>query len=295
MRFIIIFTLIAYVSLGLENNPNCGEDYVLIAEEHDQIVPECDQFGCPEVESCDTCKEVCDNDDACAAFECNEFEGRYSCSFNGHLEHTDECGPLCQSQTVCVKNSTDIDGSHFVEPESQNRRKLWPLSSGPYTPWCNSGYKDTTNGNAYWWACGSNCAGGKYWTDYLCRCACVPDVEEGPCQATIWGDHQYNDDNEYTFSNDIKDLSRTPFGGDGVSSAYVQGSCDLVCYSSLNHYGISLVLKPGWHNMVWPARYFPDKRPFYYHDFMMWNDRFRSCKFVNNRRQLASDDEHRKI
>mmetsp|Transcript_24000 Transcript_24000/g.38572 ORF Transcript_24000/g.38572 Transcript_24000/m.38572 type:complete len:764 (-) Transcript_24000:199-2490(-) len=38
---------------------------------------------------------------------------------------------------------------------------------------CNSGYMDKTDGNYYYWACGSGCVGGTYYTDYYCNCACI--------------------------------------------------------------------------------------------------------------------------
>jgi len=156
---------------------DCGNDYVLVGETHAEVEPECDQYGCPEVDSCDACKDVCDSDDSCEAYECNFSGDTISCSFNGHLTTTEECGPLCESQTVCVKNSTQIDGTNFVSAESNNRRQLWPLVGGPQNPVCYSGYQDKTNGNAYWWACGVSCPGGQYWTDYLCNCACQKEIE----------------------------------------------------------------------------------------------------------------------
>merc|ERR1711953_118671 len=90
----------------------------------------------------------------------------------------------CQSQTVCVKNSTEFDGSHFVTPASQVRRNLGSR------PQCNVGYEDKTNGNAKWWGCGAKCSGGKYWTDSVCRCACVK--EEVPGCEDISGEYDSN-------------------------------------------------------------------------------------------------------
>jgi len=43
---------------------------------------------------------------------------------------------------------------------------------------CDRGYMDKTDDNYYYWACGSDCVGGKYYTDIWCVCACVP---EAPC------------------------------------------------------------------------------------------------------------------
>jgi len=40
---------------------------------------------------------------------------------------------------------------------------------------CADGYMDKTNGNPNWWGCGVDCPGGKYWTDGVCGCACIPD------------------------------------------------------------------------------------------------------------------------
>jgi len=164
--------LILLASFCYAQSSSCGNEYVLVGETHGEVEPECDQFGCPEVDSCDSCKLICDDDSSCAAFECNALGDKFKCSFNGHLTTTEECGPLCESQTVCVKNSTQIDGAKFVSDDSNNRRQLWPLSGGPQNPTCLSGFQDATNGNAYWWGCGSSCPGGQYWTDYLCRCAC---------------------------------------------------------------------------------------------------------------------------
>jgi len=59
---------------------------------------------------------------------------------------------------------------------------------------CDAGYMDQTDGNWNWWACGSKCAGGQYYTDGVCNCACVdePDLcdgsdtvcyARGPCDA----------------------------------------------------------------------------------------------------------------
>lgn len=273
--------------------PNCGDGYVLVAVEHDHVEPECDQFGCPEVDSCDSCKEACDDDSSCEAFECNASESGYSCSFNGHLIHTEECGPLCQSQTVCVKNSTEIDGSHFIAPASQNRRKLWLLSAGPITPPCNPGYEDKTNGNAYWWACGWNCPGGMWLTDSTCTCACG---EVGACtggEVAIYDDALFSI-NQYKFSSNIPDLSVTPFaafGGGGVSSLFVDAKCALVCYTEKDYKGLSLTLSAGYHNMVHPSTSRLGWTPYHYHD--SWNNQIRSCKFVEHadgRRALATSE-----
>jgi len=149
---------------------DCGNDYVLVGFSDAEVEPECDQYGCPEVDSCDACKDVCDSDDSCEAYECNFLGDTISCSFNGHLTTTEECGPLCESQTVCVKNSTQIDGTNFVSADSSNRRQL------SQHPVCLSHYEDKTNGNAYWWACGVKCPGGQYWTDSSCNCACQEKI-----------------------------------------------------------------------------------------------------------------------
>merc|ERR1719433_811152 len=166
---LLLFLLSAHAS-AVQPTTDCGEGYVLVAEEHDEVVPECDQFGCPEVDSCDACKETCDDESSCEAFECNVLEGKYSCSFNGRLTLTEKCGLLCQSQKVCVKNSTEVDRSIFVAPDVENRRRL--LVGGQLAAQCNSGYVDKTVGRAYWWSCGFGCPGGRYWTDGACRCAC---------------------------------------------------------------------------------------------------------------------------
>jgi len=174
MKLLLLSIFFSTIVPSLAEGPaaECGNEYVLVGEQHDEVVPQCDQFGCPEVDSCDSCKLICDDDSLCEAYECNALGDKFSCSFNGHLTTTDDCGPLCQSQTVCVKNSTQVDGINFVAPTSINRRKLWPLSGGPVNPTCNSGYEDQTDGNAYWWACGHHCPGGTYWSDINCNCAC---------------------------------------------------------------------------------------------------------------------------
>mmetsp|Transcript_73283 Transcript_73283/g.65971 ORF Transcript_73283/g.65971 Transcript_73283/m.65971 type:complete len:269 (-) Transcript_73283:284-1090(-) len=54
---------------------------------------------------------------------------------------------------------------------------------------CDGEYVDRTGGNYYWWACGVDCPGGKYWTDGYCNCACVDRQQceneckhnRGPC------------------------------------------------------------------------------------------------------------------
>ena len=38
---------------------------------------------------------------------------------------------------------------------------------------CDDGYVDSTNGNWNYWGCGSNCEGGRYYTNIGCACACV--------------------------------------------------------------------------------------------------------------------------
>jgi hypothetical protein len=42
------------------------------------------------------------------------------------------------------------------------------LIQGP----CNPGYVDVTHGRSRWRLCGRKCQGGKYLTDYMCKCAC---------------------------------------------------------------------------------------------------------------------------
>jgi len=148
---------------------DCGNDYVLFDQNHGEVAPECDE-GCPEVDSCESCRGLCDEDETCQAYECNFAEDKITCSFNGHLTITDDCGPLCQTQSICVKNTTLVPGINFVSPDSQNRREL-SMYVLPTVPYCYSGY--TINyGNAYWWDCGSSCSGGMYWTDSECNCAC---------------------------------------------------------------------------------------------------------------------------
>jgi len=198
MKLLLLSIFFIVPSLAEGPAAECGNEYVLVGEQHDEVVPQCDQFGCPEVDSCDSCKLICDDDSLCAAFECNALGDKFSCSFNGHLTTTDDCGPLCQSQTVCVKNSTQVDGINFVAPASGNRRKLWPLSGGPASPTCNSGYEDKTDGNAYWWACGHHCPGGTYWSDIQCNCACgekepEPEPVSKTCmEASTANNGQYN-------------------------------------------------------------------------------------------------------
>ena len=43
---------------------------------------------------------------------------------------------------------------------------------------CYGGYYDRTKGNRAFWACGAGCPGGKYWTDWGCSCACVPNAQD---------------------------------------------------------------------------------------------------------------------
>lgn len=49
---------------------------------------------------------------------------------------------------------------------------------------CNNGYMDKTDGSWNWWGCGSGCAGGTYFTDGVCNCACIP---EAPCEPESTG------------------------------------------------------------------------------------------------------------
>ena len=39
---------------------------------------------------------------------------------------------------------------------------------------CGAGFYDSTGCNANYWGCGAGCAGGAYWTDGFCNCACQP-------------------------------------------------------------------------------------------------------------------------
>jgi len=173
MKHINLVLLLLISSCYCQSNENslvqCGDDYVLFDQTHGEVEPECDQ-GCPEVNSCESCQELCNLDENCQAYECNFSQDKISCSFNGHLTITEDCGPLCQTQNICVKNSTLVDALNFVSPKSHNRRQLY--FGGPSTPSCYSGYSDQTNGNAYWWYCGLNCPGGMFWTDQWCQCAC---------------------------------------------------------------------------------------------------------------------------
>jgi len=70
------------------------------------------------------------------------------------------------SPTVFVDRSEDM-------PKVERNRNIPPpgYSQGV----CNPGYYDSTKGNHAWWGCGSGCAGGKYWTNFVCNCACVPN------------------------------------------------------------------------------------------------------------------------
>lgn len=163
---LLLFLLTSYCYGELSSLPfsDCGDGFVLVGETDGEVEPECDEHECPQVDSCVTCKDLCDNDESCEAYECNFSEDKVSCSFNGHFALTEECGPLCESQKVCVKNSTEINGLNFI---SNGRRNL-----GTQKARCRDGYYDATNGNANWWLCGRGCPGGALWVDDQCQCAC---------------------------------------------------------------------------------------------------------------------------
>lgn len=63
---------------------------------------------------------------------------------------------------------------------------------------CGTGYYDTCGGNENYWACGSGCASGQYYTDAGCGCCCQlaptpapldSGVPRGLSQATAWTQH----------------------------------------------------------------------------------------------------------
>ncbi|CAK0874070.1 unnamed protein product [Prorocentrum cordatum] len=45
---------------------------------------------------------------------------------------------------------------------------------------CGSGWWDSCGGNSYYWACGSGCARGKYYTNIWCGCCCRQNVPATP-------------------------------------------------------------------------------------------------------------------
>ena len=46
---------------------------------------------------------------------------------------------------------------------------------------CDDGYVDITDGDTNYWACGSDCEGGTYYTDNGCNCACIEDINGNGC------------------------------------------------------------------------------------------------------------------
>jgi len=75
---------------------------------------------------------------------------------------------------------------------------------------CNSGYMDVTDGNYKYWACGSKCVGGLYFTDGVCNCACQP---AGSCQSLP----SYDNFNVYRYVPQIRFFRYLGSGGDYVA------------------------------------------------------------------------------
>jgi hypothetical protein len=83
---------------------------------------------------------------------------------------------------------------------------------------CNVGYYDKTNGKPNWWACGENCPGGKYWTDGLCNCACLPLAIQGVCKVGYY-------DKTYGKANWRRECGANCKGGKN----WTDGSCNCAC------------------------------------------------------------------
>jgi len=66
-----------------------------------------------------------------------------------------------------------------------------PAKCYPRGP-CDDGFMDTTDGNYNWWACGSDCDGGTFWTATSCCCGCQ---EAGVCADEV----DYQNFNIYRF------------------------------------------------------------------------------------------------
>lgn len=52
------------------------------------------------------------------------------------------------------------------------------LQSGTVAPRCKPGYKDVTNGQAFYWSCAFHCEGGAYYATTGCVCACLTVEQE---------------------------------------------------------------------------------------------------------------------
>ena len=69
------------------------------------------------------------------------------------------------------------DGSSHLRASLRGHRKL--QSDRKVRPICRPGYKDVTNGEAYFWSCAFHCEGGPYYATAGCSCACqTPEQEE---------------------------------------------------------------------------------------------------------------------
>lgn len=57
-------------------------------------------------------------------------------------------------------------------------RQLQSGNSGTVAPRCKPGYKDVTNGQAFYWSCAFHCEGGAYYATTGCVCACLTAEQE---------------------------------------------------------------------------------------------------------------------
>ena len=65
-----------------------------------------------------------------------------------------------------------------ANPFAKLRGRTLQSGGGTTTPRCKPGYKDVTNGQAFYWSCAFHCEGGAYYATTGCMCACLTAEQE---------------------------------------------------------------------------------------------------------------------
>jgi len=140
--------------LRMARSYKCVPSQNVCADGYEQIVGDVPMFGeingkggRQVVSSCATCANLCDDEPLCNSYECDTAdEFGITCNLNQEAESTTTyCGPICQRQLFCVKQTPtpteNHDGSKCVKHAGREYESTGSCCGTPGEITCKSGYE----------------------------------------------------------------------------------------------------------------------------------------------------------